>query len=57
MLLFKKTIAAAQPFRVGVHFDNDEYLPAGNSDLQTDEPDTYTGGEMKKAPGVIIGTY
>lgn len=53
---FETILAAAMPFRVGVHFDNDEYLPSGNSELNTADGDASTG-ETTTAPGGIIGMY
>lgn len=49
-------IAAVQPFRIGVHFDGDEYLPKQNADL-TKVEDTAQNGEFLNFPGGIIGMY
>ena len=49
-------IASVQPFRVGVHFDGDEYLPQGNSDFTTTEGEAIKG-EIEDFPGGIIGTF
>ena len=51
---FHTLIAATQPFRVGVHFDGDEYLTGANSDLTTAAIATIDD-EFKDAPAGIIG--
>ena len=50
--------ASVQPFKVGVHFSNDEYASANLNMFALAKVDTmYNDGEFLKAPGGIIGMY
>ena len=50
--------ASVQPFKVGVHFSNDEYASANLNMFALGNVDTmYNDGEFLKAPGGIIGMY